>query len=106
METIGDGYMISAGCPNVSPDSVVRAAETALLMLDSLPRVRRAITAAHKPHSTAQRGAGPACASLGVFESHAAKAHPSRSARCPRLLHTSLPSPLARSLPLHACKHV
>eukprot|EP00291_Cryptomonas_curvata_P015467 CAMPEP_0172152354 /NCGR_PEP_ID=MMETSP1050-20130122/793_1 /TAXON_ID=233186 /ORGANISM="Cryptomonas curvata, Strain CCAP979/52" /LENGTH=785 /DNA_ID=CAMNT_0012820671 /DNA_START=143 /DNA_END=2501 /DNA_ORIENTATION=+ len=43
VETIGDGYMIAAGCPNVSPDSVVRAAETALLMRDAIPRVRSEI---------------------------------------------------------------
>ena len=87
----------------MSPDSVVRAAETALLMLDSLPRVRRAITAAHKPHSTAQRGAGPAYASLGVFESQAAK-HTPRAANA--ALVSSIPPSLLPLLAPSLCMHV
>jgi class 3 adenylate cyclase len=40
VETIGDGYMIAAGCPNSAPDAVCRAADTALAMIAAVPVVR------------------------------------------------------------------
>ena len=39
VETIGDGYMISAGCPLDTTHNAIRAAETALDMLDAMEMV-------------------------------------------------------------------
>ena len=43
VETIGDGYMISSGCPLVTKNNVARAADTAIDMLSAMPTIRELI---------------------------------------------------------------
>ena len=41
VETVGEVYMMVAGCPNRSVNHALKAAKTALLMLQHMPRIRK-----------------------------------------------------------------